>query len=120
MPGTRTGGLAASAYGDAMTLVSPGAPASADARRRALDVLLSDALDPIVEMVVLAHGDDTYEARAVDGWVRFRREVDGTGWRYVVEAVEGRDPLGDQATDRFAGLEAERAGLHPSRSENSY
>lgn len=78
----------------------------------ALAVLLDPALEPIVEMVLLRDGD-AYEARAVDGAVRFDR-----GGRVL--GVDGRNPLADQSTDRFAGLAAERAGLHPRRTENSY
>ena len=100
--------------------ISPTAPASVGARERALDVLLSDELDPIVELVLLHVGPDTYEARAHDGRVRFRRENEGTGWRFTVEETEGRDPLGDQSTDRFAGVKAERADVHPPRTRNAY
>ena len=89
-------------------------------RDAALDVLLSAELEPIVELVAWADGPDTYEVAAHDGRVRFRREAVGTGWDFTVEAVDGRDPLGDQATDRFAGLGAERAGRHPDRTTNSY
>ena len=89
-------------------------------RQRALDVLLSDELEPIVELVLLADGEDTYEARAVDGAVRFRRQPQGSGWRFDEQEVEGRNPLGDQATDRFTGIETECANLHPDRTANSY
>ncbi|HUS60904.1 MAG TPA: hypothetical protein VMY34_01830, partial [Acidimicrobiales bacterium] len=89
-----------------MTVV-PTTPASLEARERALEVLLSDELEPIVELVLLQVDDDTYEARAHDGRARFPRDLDGTGWRFTVEDVEGRNPLGDQSADRFAGVEAE-------------
>jgi phosphonoacetate hydrolase len=56
----------------------------------------------------------------VDGRVRFRREDDGTGWRFTEEVVEGRNPLGDQATDRFAPLDDERATPFPDRTQTSY
>ena len=85
----------------------------------ALDVLLDDDLEPIVEMV-LSRDDGGYEARAADGRVRFRRHDDGHGWRFDVEGVEGRNPLGDQAIDRFAGLDAERAARFPDRTRNAY
>ena len=86
------------------------------AREAALGVLLSDELEPIVELVAMADGPDTYEVAAHDGRVRFRREPDG----FAVEAVDGRDPIADQSTDRFVGLDAERAGRHPTRTTNSY
>jgi phosphonoacetate hydrolase len=89
-------------------------------REGALDILRSDALEPIVEMALLSPGDDTYEAVAHDGRVRFRREADGAGWRFAVEEVEGRDPLADQAVDRFAPLADEMAARFPTRDRNSY
>ena len=89
-----------------------------------LDVLLDDDLEPIVEMVLCrgngGRGNGGYDVRAADGRVRFRRHDDGHGWRFEVEAVEGRNPLGDRAVDRFAGLEAERAAPFPHRSQNAY
>jgi hypothetical protein len=81
--------------------------------------LLDPALEPIVDLVISAD-DQGYEARAVDGRVRFRREDQGTGWAFTEVEVEGRNPLGDQATDRFVGLEVEMATPHPHRSQNAY
>jgi len=86
----------------------------------ALDVLLSSEMEPIVDMVLRTTGPDEYEALAHDGRVRFRRHDDGNSWSFHVEAVEGRDPLGDQSDDRFAGVENEKANLFPTRNENSY
>jgi phosphonoacetate hydrolase len=86
----------------------------------ALDVLLSPDLEPIVDMVLRAVGDGEYEALAHDGRCRFRRVDEGNGWSFAVSAVDGRDPLGDQAADRFAGLEAELANRFPSRADNAY
>ena len=79
---------------------------------RALEVLVSDELEPIVELVLRRAGDE-YEAAAVDGRVRFDR--DGQ-----VVWCHGRNPLADQATDRFAGIEAERSDLQPARTRNAY
>lgn len=81
---------------------------------RALEVLLGDELEPIVELVVRAAPDEpgAYDALAVDGRVRFTRDE--------VLSVEGRNPLADQATNRFAGLDAERACPQPHRTRNSY
>ena len=82
---------------------------------RALEVLLDGPLDPIVDMVLLAR-DGAYEAHSHDGRVRFRR----TGEGYEVVDVEGENPLADQSTDRFAGLDAELAHRYPHRRDNSY
>ncbi|MCI3949027.1 MAG: hypothetical protein K0R11_961, partial [Acidimicrobiales bacterium] len=103
-----------------MPFARPTTPASPSVRERALDVLCSEELAPIVEVVLSAPAPDTYEAQAVDGRVRFRREIDGAGWRFEVEAVDGRNPLGDQATDRFVGVATERGALHPERTANAY
>jgi phosphonoacetate hydrolase len=88
-----------------------------DTRDRALDVLLADRLEPIVELVAWSPAPGTYEVRAADGRVRFGCDADGS---FDVEEVEGRNPVGDQAVDRFAGVEAERASLHPARTANAY
>ena len=77
-------------------------PARADLAERALEVLLDAALDPIVDMVLVAR-DGAYEAITPDGRQRFRRTGPGaTG--YEVIATEGVDPLADQSTDRFAQI----------------
>lgn len=78
----------------------------------ALDALLSRELEPIVELVARRAGPRTYEALAIDGSVTFSR--DG------VEAVHGRNPLAEQAVDRFAGIDQERANVYPHRATNSY
>ena len=84
---------------------------------RALDVLLADDLEPIVELVAYSPEPGTYEVRAVDGRVRFGRDPDGS---FDVAEVEGRNPIGDQAVDRFVGVEVERSSLQPHRTENAY
>jgi phosphonoacetate hydrolase len=84
----------------------------ADHLDAALDVLLHPSLEPIVEMV-LYRDDERYVAASVDGASTFDR--DGT-----VVASQGRDPLADQATDRFAGLDAELANRQPRRTDNAY
>jgi predicted AlkP superfamily pyrophosphatase or phosphodiesterase len=82
----------------------------------ALAILTDAALDPIVDMVVLArHG--AYEARSHQGSVRFRRREDTS---FEVLEVQGDDPLADQATDRFTPLADEKANQNPHRSENAY
>ena len=85
----------------------------------AVEALLDPVLEPIVEMVITAD-DQGYEARAVDGRVRFSRTDDGTGWSFTEDLVEGRNPLGDQATDRFSPLADERKAPYPDRTQTSY
>jgi predicted AlkP superfamily pyrophosphatase or phosphodiesterase len=84
----------------------------------ALEVLLSDDLDPIVEMVVLAR-DGQYEAHSHDGSVTFRRTGGGPDG-YERTRTAGIDPLADQSTDRFAPLDAELASKYPTRAQNAY
>jgi hypothetical protein len=91
------------------------APEREAAAEQALDVLFDAALEPIVDMVLLAR-DGGYEALTHDGRTRFRRR----NGSFETVAVEGRDPLADQATDRFAPLAAELAARYPTRGENSY
>jgi phosphonoacetate hydrolase len=97
-----------------------------DRLRQVADALLDAALEPIVDMVVTTD-DEGYEVRAVDGRVRFRREAappggdrSPGGWVFVDTLVEGRNPLGDTATDRFASLDDELSARWPTRTEQSY
>ncbi len=92
--------------------LAPELEADAD---RALEILLDSELDPIVDMVLLSHGD-RYEARTHDGSVTFRRTEAG----YERTGGSGADPLADQSTDKFAPLAAERANAYPHRSRNAY
>jgi hypothetical protein len=87
----------------------------ADAER-ALGILTGAALDPIVDMVLVAR-DGAYEARAHDGAVRFRRSADDG---FEVLETEGENPLADQATDRFPTLDDEQAHRNPRRRDNAY
>lgn len=96
------------------------AVASPRSSERALEVLLDPDLDPIVDMVLRRVDTDTYEALASDGRVRVRRAPDGWSWRFEVEHLEGHNPLGDQDTSRFAGLDAELAVRFPHRRDNAY
>jgi predicted AlkP superfamily pyrophosphatase or phosphodiesterase len=84
--------------------------------------LLDPAVAHMVEVVLRRspEADDTYEAASVEGRVRFRRRNEGTGWAFDVTAVEGVNPLADQATDRFTGLPDELANRYPTRRQNSY
>src|SRR5581483_7286070 len=83
------------------------------------EVLTDRSLDAIVEMVLTVRAGG-YEAHSADGWVRFARHADGPGWRYEVLDGGGRNPLADQAPDRFAGAAAEAAARWPGRSANAY
>ena len=78
---------------------------------RALEILLDPALEPIVDMV-LTRRDDRYEALAADGpghlRAHRRRRLRARS------AHAGRNPLADQSTDKFVGLENERANLLPA------
>ncbi|MGH9001481.1 MAG: alkaline phosphatase family protein [Acidimicrobiia bacterium] len=96
----------------------PGASRAASADG-ALAVLCDEALEPVVEMVLTVRGG-AYEAHSADGNVRFRRYRHGTGWHFEVESSAGRNPLGDQSVDRFAGAHSEAAGRFPSRAANAY
>jgi len=87
---------------------------TADAER-ALALLTDSALEPIVDMVLLAR-DGAYEARAHTGNVRFRRDRSS----FEVLDTEGSNPLADQATDRFATLADEVEHANPPRAENAY
>ncbi|MEX2267831.1 MAG: alkaline phosphatase family protein [Acidimicrobiia bacterium] len=95
------------------TWLAPERAADADA---ALAILTDSALEPIVDMVLLAR-DEAYEARSAEGMVRFRRDGDGG---YEVVETEGADPLADQSVDRFTPLADELANTNPHRRENSY
>lgn len=90
--------------------------------QRAEAALLDPSMSHLVEVVLRRspEGEGTYEAANVDGRVRFRRRDEGTGWAFDVLAAEGRNPLADQADDRFSPLADERANPYPDRLANSY
>ena len=103
---------------------APAAPLSDPAQVAALtEALLDPALDPIVEFVLSVDRttpEPLYSARATDGEVRFTRSVDGHAWRYDVVSTQGRNPLADQALDRFSPAAEERANRWPDRTQVSY
>jgi len=99
--------------------MSPLAPATADQRDRALEVLLGRDLEPIVDMVGWSAGGGAYEVASADGAVRFRRDT-GEEAGFRVESVTGDSPVAVQEPTRFVGLGAERASPHPTRDQNSY
>lgn len=82
--------------------------------------LTAPGLADRMELTVWSPTFDTYRVAAVDGSVLFRRvEVNGR-WRFDELEVTGRNPLADQATDRFLGLDTERQQRFPDRVDNSY
>lgn len=94
----------------------PPVPNAEDLVEDAINVLTDRALDPIVDMV-LNRRDGGYDAVAATGRIRFRRTELGA---FEVIATEGADPLADQRTDRFVGLDEERRHAPPHRRDNSY
>ena len=104
------------------SLPTPGSDEHREAVARAEAALLDPAVERLVEVVIRPNPDDPdrYEASAVDGRVRFRRHAVDGDWSFTVDSVEGRNPLADQATDRFSPLADERANPHPDRESNSY
>ena len=109
-----------------MSIVLP--PSSPATRDRALDVLLSEELEPIIDMVGWSPAAGLFEVASADGQVRFRRVADGGGgggggggrWQYEVEAVSGASPLANQEASQFGTLTEERHAAHPHRKDNSY
>jgi hypothetical protein len=92
------------------------APQRETAADDALGILTDSALDPIVDMVLLAR-DGAYEARASEGMVRFRRDERGG---FETLTVDGQHPLADQSTTKFTSLPDELAHRHPRRTGNAY
>ena len=87
------------------------APEREAAAQQAVAILTDAALDPIVDMVLLAR-DGSYEAVSHDGSVRFRRSETAEGGFERLD-VQGRDPLADQSTERFIPLAEEQAQRQP-------
>src|SRR5438309_3531230 len=91
-----------------------------DALTTAADILASEELSGICEMVVY-RDDGWLIARSHDGLIRFRAVSDGTGgWDTEIDAMEGRNPLGRQQPDVFPSLDEEKAGLFPTGVTNSF
>lgn len=80
--------------------------------------LLQPELAPIVDMAITADAEG-YEVAASDGRVRFHRVAEGTGWRFEVDEVQGRNPIENQDPGHLAPLADERAAPFP-REENAY
>ena len=94
-------------------------PSTTRRRERALDVLLSRDLEPIVDMVAWSETPGVYDVASADGAVRFRRDPEAKH-EFVVEDVTGQNPIAVQDQGCFVGIEAERATPHPNRRLNSY
>jgi hypothetical protein len=58
-------------------------------RDRALEVLLSQDLEPIVDMVSWSRADGAYEVASADGSVRFRRDAGADARDAEVQAAYG-------------------------------
>ncbi|HUI03677.1 MAG TPA: alkaline phosphatase family protein [Acidimicrobiales bacterium] len=94
------------------------------ARQRALDVLLSGGLEPIVDMVAWVDEPGWCHVASAEGGLRFRRRPRsagrGAGWVFEPESLWGRDPLARQDPSAFGSLAEERSMPHPHRADNAY
>jgi hypothetical protein len=80
---------------------------------RALEVLLSDELTHVVDLVLTAGGEPgEVQAHARGGSCAFTRS--GVIWE------KGRNPLGRQEAEAFSPLAAEMAARRPVNADNSY
>ena len=90
-------------------------------RDAVVDILCSTSLSELVELACWSPEENVYEARSVDGGVRFRREsTNGTSISFSIEAISKRNPLEDQDPRRFSTIAEETANLNPDRRHNSY
>lgn len=101
-------------------------PAGPQARTRALEVLLSGELSPIVDLVAWSPAPDEYEVATASGHLAFTRHHDGVDddgverLRFTSRTIAGTAPLARQDPTHFGTLADERASLHPSAQDNSY
>ena len=106
-----------------MELVLPkGGP---DQRERALNVLLSNSLEPIVDLVAWSPAPDRFEMASAHGHLRFSRDrgPDGNGsttYSYSDSLVGGENPVARQDASHLGNLADEMADPHPTRRSNSY
>jgi hypothetical protein len=106
-----------------MELVLPkGGP---DQRERALNVLLSNSLEPIVDLVAWSPAPDRFEVASAHGHLRFSRDrgPDGEGsptYCYSESLVGGENPVARQDASHLGNLADEMADPHPTRRSNSY
>ncbi len=91
-----------------------------------LEVLLSTALEPVVDFVAWSPQPGRYEVASADGHLRFRRDRDRTGAggrivpRYRTLALTGASPVARQDPAHLGSLTDEIAAPHPDRGSNSY
>jgi hypothetical protein len=107
--------------------MEPALPKGDPAQRdRVLEVLLSSALEPIVDFAAWSPEPDVYEIASAHGHVRFTRSTDRptsdrrASFSYPSELLSGEDPVVRQDSSSFGDLERERADPHPHRRSNSY
>ncbi len=107
--------------------MGPALPKGDPAQRdRVLEVLLSSALEPIVDFAAWSPEPDVYEIASAHGHLRFTRSTDRpasdrrVSCSYPSELLSGEDPVARQDSSLFGDLERERADPHPHRRSNSY
>ena len=91
-------------------------------RDRALEVLLDDALRPIVDLVAWSVEPGCFELASSTGHVAFRR-TDATGTArptYVDEVRRGVNPVANQDPSHLGTLDLERTTPHPACEDNAY
>ncbi len=89
-------------------------------RAKAVNVLTSEKLENIVEMVLFSPEPGVFEAHANDGSVMFERPGCDDPLKPKIIETQGRDPLSDQDVSRFSTLALQREFRCPKRTENSY
>jgi phosphonoacetate hydrolase len=87
---------------------------------RALAVLLSRELAPIVDLVAWSPVPGTYEIASADGQVTVTRTRGTDGGSYESRVVAGESPVTRQDPFYLGDLDAQRATPHPTRADNSY
>jgi len=91
-----------------------------DLRGAAVEILCSNELSDLVDLVFWSPTTGVFEAQSVDGHIRFRRDDSGRVPLFTIESTSGRDPLADQDPARFTPLAEELSHPNPDRSRNSY
>jgi phosphonoacetate hydrolase len=96
-----------------------------DQRERALNVLLSSSLEPIVDLVAWSPEPDTYEVASAHGHLRFSRsrshDRDGRhAYSYADRLLDGESPVARKDASHLGRLAQETADPHPDRRSNSY
>jgi hypothetical protein len=90
-------------------------------RKAAIEILASEELQPICEMVLWRdEKEDVYLAANSKGKVAFRRIPDGDRFIYEIVEVSGENFLERQDPSAFSPLEEELANLYPGPDTNHY